>query len=74
MEEFTYHLEGLLGHPVVEETGLAGSFDWELKYETQTPGSLAEALREQLGLKLSRAKRAVEFLMVEMGQRASKTP
>jgi uncharacterized protein (TIGR03435 family) len=65
--------EKLLGKPVVDETGLKGSYDVNAKWEQQDPhgpqpAELIGPIREQLGLELTLAKRPVEVVVV--GQRA----
>jgi uncharacterized protein (TIGR03435 family) len=65
-----WSLEGQLGKPVLDETGLTNHYDFELKWtdsaqENTKPDPLAQALREQLGLELKPARRPVEVLIVE---------
>ncbi len=58
-------LEGVLGRPVLDETGLKDKYDFALTWDTGRPESILMATREQLGLELHAAKRPVEFLVVE---------
>ncbi len=63
-------LEYMLGKPVIDETGLTKHYDFELKWtvggdERPAPGVLTRALREQLGLELTAARRPVEVLVVD---------
>ena len=63
-------LESVLKTPVFNETGLEDDYDYELTWpkkgqETPDPDVVIEALRKQLGLDLVRAKRPVEFVIVE---------
>jgi len=69
-----------LGRPVVDKTGLAGCFDFELKWtpdrdalkaSADAPPSIFVALQEQLGLKLEARKGPVEVLVVD---RVEKVP
>jgi uncharacterized protein (TIGR03435 family) len=62
------------GHPVVDNTGIIGTFDINLKYAPdtteQTPDnsslpSIFTALKEQLGLQLKSQKVPVEMLVIE---------
>jgi uncharacterized protein (TIGR03435 family) len=64
-----------MGELVVDRTGLTGMYDWTLNWspdngsaaETPNPDtpSLFEALQEQLGLKLVKAKGAVEVVIID---------
>jgi uncharacterized protein (TIGR03435 family) len=56
-------IEGVVGKPVIDETGIMDSFDIKLTYQDGVNGSLEEAVRG-LGLKLEPARRPVEFLTV----------
>ncbi|MCU1327082.1 MAG: hypothetical protein JWN34_2452 [Bryobacterales bacterium] len=71
------HLAGVLERPVVDETGLDGVYDFELKYalETSATGkeggdenlgpSLFTAVRETLGLRLTAKKASVKSWVIE---------
>ena len=50
---------------MIDETGLKGKYDFELKYDLMNPESVKAAIKEQFGLELSSAKRQVEILVVE---------
>jgi uncharacterized protein (TIGR03435 family) len=66
---------GNLGRPVIDNTGLAGSWDFVLdftpdprpKYATIDSGgpSFQQALKQQLGLKLESTKGDIEFLVLD---------
>jgi uncharacterized protein (TIGR03435 family) len=63
------------GQPVVDKTGLAGSYDIDLSYApandaNSTLPSLFTAVQEQLGLKLEPAKVPIEFLVIDSADRA----
>lgn len=59
-------LEGMfLRTPVVDETGLTAEYDWDLPYNRASNNVLLDAIRTQLGLEAIRAKRRVEFLVIE---------
>jgi uncharacterized protein (TIGR03435 family) len=76
MERMASSLAGV-GRPVVDRTGLTGTFDVELDYlsETVAPAvttgkelsgpTLREALKEQLGLDLRPDRGPVEFLVID---------
>jgi len=66
-----------LGRPVVDRTGLAGEWDFELTFvqDAALPGSdlpdLFTSLREQLGLSLESQRGPVERLIIERAERPS---
>jgi uncharacterized protein (TIGR03435 family) len=75
-------LTGASGRPVVDETGLKGSYDFDLKYTPAQQGGatppdpatypdLFTALREQLGLRLESQKGPVDFLTIDHAERPS---
>ena len=61
----------VLDHSVIDQTGLEGNYDFELKWKPEQappedPGpSVFTALQEQLGLKLESTKGQVEMLIVD---------
>jgi uncharacterized protein (TIGR03435 family) len=69
--------------PIVDKTGLTGKFDFKLEFAPQPPGALTpdtmdeggsnllSAVQQQLGLRLSPSKIAVDVLIVD---RAEKVP
>lgn len=79
------NLSQQLGRPVIDETGLNGTYDFVLDYapEPGTPAidepaarelslpSIFTALQEQLGLKLESTKATVEILVIDHAQRPS---
>jgi uncharacterized protein (TIGR03435 family) len=70
-----------VGELVVDKTGLTGMYDWTLNWSPDTGSgtppenpeapSLFTALEEQLGLKLMKAKAAVEVLVIDHVERPS---
>jgi uncharacterized protein (TIGR03435 family) len=63
-----HFLEGELGIPVVDQTGLTGNYDVDLKWNEQNDPqheNLKRALQEQLGLELVPGTAPVEMLVVE---------
>jgi uncharacterized protein (TIGR03435 family) len=70
IDELRKGLEGCLGKPVVNETGLNDRFDFDLRWakgdpNTSNPDALIHAVQEQLGLELTKGKRPIEVLVVE---------
>jgi uncharacterized protein (TIGR03435 family) len=64
--------------PVVDRTGLTGTFDWDLQWtpvqsliaeSTSDEISLVTALQEQLGLKLEAARGPVKVLVIDRAER-----
>lgn len=76
METFAGMLRSPAGRPVVDKTGIAGEYDFTLRYapegdaEASLP-SLFTALEEQCGLKLEGAKVPVETITID---RVEKVP
>jgi uncharacterized protein (TIGR03435 family) len=78
MEGFAEFLTSQVGRPVLDKTGLTGSYEMKLDWtpdsapatnDADTLPSLFTALQEQLGLKLAPAKGPVETLVVEHADR-----
>jgi uncharacterized protein (TIGR03435 family) len=72
--------EHFLDQPVVDRTGLAGSFDFHLEYAPESPDGIASdplavpfrtALQEQLGLKLVAMRAPVRVLVIDRLERPS---
>ncbi|HET9192656.1 MAG TPA: TIGR03435 family protein [Vicinamibacterales bacterium] len=78
MTQFAERLVGSFDRPVLDRTGLDGSFDIDLTYSADNPvvdtsnapnaPSLITALREQLGLRLESTKAPVEVLVIDRVQ------
>ena len=71
--EFCGHLSRSLSRAVIDATGIAGNFDFQLRYGNGD-GPIATALQRQLGLKLVPRKAPVEMLLVESAVRKPVTP
>ena len=84
MEEFTRQLSPVLRRPVINETGLAGEFDYDVIFSPEGLGgalvgpppasvsdapSLETALRDDLGLRLESRRGPVDVLVVDRLER-----
>ena len=58
-------LEGRLGIPVVDRTGLKGNFDINLKWKPDDLNDLKKTLTDQLGLELVAGNEPIEMLVIE---------
>jgi uncharacterized protein (TIGR03435 family) len=66
-------LDYVLDKPVVDQTGLAGKFDFYLKWtweevpagDPNAPPGLFTAIQEQLGLKLELVKAPADVLVID---------
>jgi hypothetical protein len=56
--------EEILGGQVINETGLAGIYGFELKERVNTPAALIELLHEEAGLVITRERREIPTLIV----------
>lgn len=74
MHDFVLMALGAMDHPVVDETGLTGKYDFELKWadddtnataDVSTAPGLFTALQEQLGLKLEPVKAPADVLVID---------
>lgn len=75
MQHFADLIGRFLGQQVVNDTGLAGVYDFTLEWapdelKTGDGASLFTALQEQLGLKLEGRKASVEVLVVDRVEKA----
>jgi len=78
LDQLAFFLSAPLGTPVIDKTGLAGRYDFELdltNYRTGGPGSgdppadpvavMQSSLSSQLGLRLEARRMAVEMLVID---------
>jgi uncharacterized protein (TIGR03435 family) len=85
MDQLASNLSGSMGRPVVDATGPKGKYDFTLSYIYDGPGApampppvntqplppaITRAVQEQLGLRLEPKKVSVDFLTVELAERA----
>jgi uncharacterized protein (TIGR03435 family) len=59
-------MEAAAGRPVIDETGIAGRYDFHVSYSKAAPEGLIEAMRNG-GFKLDPGRRTIEFLAVSRG-------
>ena len=80
MGEFAPDLGYFVGRPAVDQTGLTGRYDFQLKWtadETRAPADgsappgMFTAIQEQIGLKLEPVKAQTEVLVVDAVERPS---
>jgi uncharacterized protein (TIGR03435 family) len=80
MGEFAPDLGYFLVRPAVDQTGLTGRYDFQLRFtedeskapvDGSAPPGLFTAIQEQIGLKLEPGKAQVEVLVVDAVERAS---
>jgi uncharacterized protein (TIGR03435 family) len=68
-------LSGVLGRPVRDQTGLAGTYDFELEWSTDpsihSGPSIFTAVEEQLGLRLEPGKGPVEIMVIDHVEHAT---
>ena len=62
--DFARWLEDVVGHQVIDNTGLGGTYDIDVKGELQGLEELRQALLEQLAIVLTRQQREAERLVV----------
>jgi bla regulator protein BlaR1 len=63
--DLTRSLSQQMSRTVLDKTGLAGNYDFVLKWETNGEESILTAIREQLGLKLESQEGPVEVLVID---------
>ena len=80
MQRFADSLASITGRPVLDRTGLTGSFDFAMEYasDSDAPGatpfsgpSVFTAFQEQLGLKLDATKAPIEVLVIDSVEKPS---
>ncbi len=72
MDDLANGLEGALGVPVVNETGIQGKFDEELDFPAKDEDAANAALMKVLGLKLIKEDRPIAMLEVTNLENANK--
>jgi uncharacterized protein (TIGR03435 family) len=76
LDQLVERLPRLLERPVLNHTGIAGNFDFNIRYSTEDMANndektlLLSAVQEQLGLKLEAQPGSVQVLIVDSVERA----
>jgi uncharacterized protein (TIGR03435 family) len=71
MSVLSRQLQGLMGRPVLDETGLTGTFQWSTKYRGEKSNIdinaplLVDAVRQDLGLQITQRTRPYEVFVIE---------
>jgi uncharacterized protein (TIGR03435 family) len=65
VEEFCANLSSKVDRPVVDRTGLTGTFKFEFRFKGESRAAVSRELEKQLGLTLAPATRTVSVLVVE---------
>jgi uncharacterized protein (TIGR03435 family) len=80
MPDFAFGEQPFLDRPVVDQTGLAGRYDFTLRYtadesrasdDPNAPPDIFTAVQEQLGLKLEPAKAQADVLVIDRVEKPS---
>jgi bla regulator protein BlaR1 len=77
LDEFSHHLEQVVGRPVINQTGIAGMFDIYLEFVTDRGPtsfgiSIFAALQDQLGLKLEPTTGPGDLIVIDYVERPSR--
>ena len=65
LERLCDALTNFLQRPVLNETGLQGTFDWNLRYQPGDPTVVIREVKQKLGLELIETTRSLQVLVVE---------
>ena len=68
VEDFRRALEDRLHRPVIDETKLTGTYDFQIEGDAQTTEEFMALLREQAGLLLTPASRSIDFIVVRRAE------
>jgi uncharacterized protein (TIGR03435 family) len=72
MQGIADNLQGPVGRPIIDKTGLSGSYAFTLDmagFDDPGPGAIFTALQEQLGLKLESSRAPINMLIVDRIER-----
>jgi uncharacterized protein (TIGR03435 family) len=65
MEDVARGLQSVLGRPVIDETGITGTYNVQIDWGTDRLASVTSALRDRFGLTLTPAERRMDALVVD---------
>jgi uncharacterized protein (TIGR03435 family) len=75
MSDLAWRLSRYLEHPVIDRTGIGGSFDSRVEYRSDEPRpdivALILSCTQELGLKLEGARGPVETIVIERAEKPS---
>jgi uncharacterized protein (TIGR03435 family) len=79
MADFALGMQAYMDKPVIDRTGLAGRFDFVLRWtpdetgpsEPDAPAGIFTAVHEQLGLKLQPTKALADVYVIDQVKRPS---
>jgi uncharacterized protein (TIGR03435 family) len=76
MPMFARELERLTDRPVIDRTGLTGTYDYQLEWSVDSDATgvgptIFTAIQEQLGLRLEAVKAPVDTLVIDHIERPS---
>jgi bla regulator protein BlaR1 len=75
LSSLVQYLSDRLGRTVVDNTGLAGNYDFALQWAPTSPGasspSIMEAVQEQLGLRLEAQTTETEVIVIDRAEKPS---
>jgi uncharacterized protein (TIGR03435 family) len=74
MDDLAYELATALENPVVNETGLVGNFDVQLKFTERGAESVKTALQNVLGLELIQGNQEMSITVLEVSEQEESKP
>jgi uncharacterized protein (TIGR03435 family) len=69
MERLASALQGIVGRPVIDETGITGKYNLDFAWGEDRIATLTATLQDRFGLRLSVEKRDLEALIVDNARR-----
>jgi uncharacterized protein (TIGR03435 family) len=65
MKDLASALQGILGKPVVNETGIEGTYNMQFEWTEDRPASVTAVLEQRFGLRLAPARRDFDTLIID---------